>query len=370
MIAWVFGRWNWKPVESLSVDLFTPLKLGAMELRNRIVMAPMTRGRADTNAVPTPVMVDYYRQRASAGLIVTEGIAPSADGLGYCRTHGIYNAEQITAWAQITDAVHDAGGLIAAQIMHVGRVANRLNKPEGSRTVAPSAIAARGEMFTDQQGMCGLEMPEALEGAEIPGIIEEYRQATSNAFDAGFDAVELHCTSGYLPAQFLCSGTNRRTDEYGGGPANRMRFVLEVLAAMAGVDGAGRVGMRICPDNPFNDLYDEKPQQTFEYLLEEVEGLDLAYAHVIRFPGRVDNIELAQRYFRDRMIANESYSFEEAQTALAGGEVTAVSFGRHYIANPDLVERWRAGQALSDFDPGKLYTPGAEGYSNYPCAKN
>jgi N-ethylmaleimide reductase len=352
------------------MDLFTPLKLGAMELRNRIVMAPMTRSRADTNAVPTPEMVDYYRQRASAGLIVTEGIAPSADGLGYCRTPGIYNSEQIKAWAQITNAVHDAGGLIAAQIMHVGRVANCLNKPAGSRTVAPSAIAARGEMFTDQQGLCAFDDPEALDSVEIPGVVEEYRQATANAFEAGFDAVELHCTSGYLPAQFLSSGTNQRTDEYGGGLENRTRFVLEVLAAMTGVDGAARVSMRICPDNPFNDLYDEKPQQTFEYLLEEVEGLGLAYLHVIRFPGRVDNIELAQRYFRDRMIANESYSFEEAQAALAGGEVTAVSFGRHYIANPDLVERWREGQGLSDFDPGKLYTPGAEGYSNYPCAKN
>jgi N-ethylmaleimide reductase len=259
---------------------------------------------------------------------------------------------------------------MVAQIMHVGRVANVLNKPAGSRTIAPSAIRARGEMYTDQQGMQPFDEPGEMTLEDIASVVADYRRATENAFAAGFDGVELHCTSGYLPAQFLCSGTNQRTDEYGGGPANRMRFVLEVLAAMTGVDGAARVGMRICPDNPFNDLYDEKPQQTFEYLLEEVEGLSLAYLHVIRFPGRVDNIELAQRYFRDRMIANESYSFEEAQAALAGGEVTAVSFGRHYIANPDLVERWREGQALSDFDPGKLYTPGAEGYSSYPCANN
>jgi N-ethylmaleimide reductase len=351
------------------MDLFTPLTLGAMELRNRIVMAPMTRSRADTDAVPTEMMLNYYRQRASAGLIVTEGIAPSADGLGYCRTPGIYNTEQLAAWSRITQAVHGEGGLIAAQLMHVGRVANSLNKPAGSRTVAPSAITAEGEMYTDQKGLCALDEPTALASAEIPGIVEEYRKATQNAFEAGFDAVELHCTSGYLPAQFLCSGTNQRADQYGGGPANRMRFVLEVLAAMTGVDGAGRVGIRICPDNPFNDLYDENPQQTFEYLLAEVEGMDLAYLHVIRFGGRVDNIELAQRYFQDRMIANESYSFEEAQAALAGGEVTAVSFGRHYIANPDLVERWQQGRALADFDPGKLYTPDAEGYSDYPPAE-
>ncbi len=350
------------------MDLFAPLELGSLALKNRVVMAPMTRSRADTRGVPTPVMVDYYRQRASAGLIVSEGIAPSADGLGYCRTPGLFSPEQVAAWCEITDAVHGEQGLIAAQIMHVGRVASALNKPPGSRTVAPSAIQAKGEMYTDQQGMCPFDMPEALDRDGIPGVVDEYRQAAANAFDAGFDAVELHCTSGYLPAQFLCSGTNQRTDEYGGGPANRIRFVLEVLDAMTGVDGPGRIGIRICPDNPFNDLYDEQPQQTFEYLLEEVEGLDLAYVHVIRFPGRVDNIELAQRYFGDRLVANESYDFEEAQAAVEGGEVTAVSFGRPFIANPDLVDRWRGGLRLAEFDPRTLYTPGAEGYSDYPRA--
>lgn len=350
------------------MDLFTPLKLGSLELKNRIVMAPMTRSRADSDAVPSGVMADYYRQRAGAGLIVSEGIAPSADGLGYCRTPGIFSAAQVAAWRRVTEAVHGEGGLIAAQIMHVGRVAHSLNKPPGSRTVAPSAIAAQGEIYTDQSGMCAFDQPEALGLDEISRVVEEYRQATANAFEAGFDAVELHCTSGYLPAQFLCSGTNQRKDEYGGGPANRMRFVLEVLEAMAAVDGPGRVGMRICPDNAFNDLYDEDPHKTFEYLLEEVEGMDLAYLHVIRFPGRVDNIELAQRYFWDRMIANESYTFAEAQAAVASGEVTAVSFGRPFIANPDLIERWQQGLELAAFDPGTLYSPGAVGYSDYPRA--
>ena len=328
----------------------------------------MTRSRADAGAIPGQLMVDYYRQRASAGLIISEGIAPSADGLGYCRTPGIYSAQQVAGWRRITAAVHAQGGLIAAQIMHVGRIANALNKPPGSRTVAPSAVPAAGEIFTDQAGMCPLDMPEALELGEIPGVLQEYRRATANAFEAGFDAVELHCTSGYLPAQFLSSGTNRRTDGYGGGPANRARFVLEVLEAMTGVSGSGRVGMRICPDNPFNDLYDEQPQQTFEYLLAEVEAMDLAYLHVIRFPGRVDNIGLARRYCGDRLVANESYSFEEAQRAVAGGEVTAVSFGRPFVANPDLVTRFRNGLPLSDFDPARLYTPGPAGYSDYPEA--
>jgi len=351
------------------MDLFTPLKLGALDLRNRIVMAPMTRSRAAADGLPTAIMADYYRQRASAGMIVSEGIAPSADGLGYCRTPGIYNQEQIDAWRAITHAVHNEGGCIVAQIMHVGRVANALNKPAGSKTVAPSAIRARGEIYTDQRGMQPFDDPRTLAVEEIARVIEDYRQAAENAFVAGFDGVELHCTSGYLPAQFLCSGTNKRSDDYGGSVANRTRFVLEVLSAMASVDGAGRVGMRICPDNPFNDMHDDDPQQTFEYLLREASVLDLAYLHAMRYPqGRVDNIELGRRYFGDRVIGNESFTFAEAQRAVAAGELAAVSFGRNFIANPDLVERWQGGIALSTFDLATMYTPGAEGYSSYPRA--
>jgi N-ethylmaleimide reductase len=349
------------------MDLFTPLQLGALQLRNRIVMAPMTRSRAGADGVPTDIMVEYYRQRASAGLIISEGIAPSADGLGYCRTPGIYNAAQVTAWRAITEAVHAAGGCIVAQIMHVGRVANHLNKPKGSRTVAPSAIAARGEMYTDQSGMQPFAQPQPLALDEIATVVEEYRRATENAFAAGFDGVELHCTSGYLPAQFLCTGTNQRTDRYGGSVENRARFVLEVLASMAGVDGAHRVGMRICPDNPFNDLHDDEPQQTFDYLLPAARSLDLGYLHVIRsLRGRVDNLALGRRYFGDRLIGNESYTFGEAQQAVAAGELGAVSFGRPFIANPDLVERLRDELPLAEFDLATLYTPGAQGYTSYP----
>jgi N-ethylmaleimide reductase len=349
------------------MDLFTPLQLGALQLRNRIVMAPMTRSRAGADGVPTDIMVDYYRQRASAGLIISEGIAPSADGLGYCRTPGIYNAAQVAAWRAITDAVHAAGGCIVAQVMHVGRIANPLNKPNGSRTVAPSAIAARGEIYTDQSGMQPFAQPQALALDEIATVVEEYRQATENAFTAGFDGVELHCTSGYLPAQFLCTGTNQRTDRYGGSVENRTRFVLEVLAAMASVDGARRVGMRICPDNPFNDLRDDDPQQTFDYLLQAARSLDLAYLHAMRFVrGRVDNLALGGRYFGDRLIGNESFDFREAQQAIAAGELCAVSFGRPFIANPDLVERVRDDLPLAEFDLATLYTPGAQGYTSYP----
>tara|TARA_R110000823_G_scaffold130015_7_gene257829 strand:+ start:4096 stop:5157 length:1062 start_codon:yes stop_codon:yes gene_type:complete len=351
------------------MDIFSPVTLGALTLRNRVVMAPMTRSRSGVDGVPTDVMVDYYSQRAGAGLIVTEGIAPSADGLGYCRTPGLYSAEQVGAWRTITAAVHAGGGCIAAQIMHVGRVASALNKPAGSETVAPSAITAQGEIFTDQRGMQPFDAPRALRLDEIAGVIEEYRCATVNAFEAGFDAVELHCTSGYLPAQFLCTGTNTRDDAYGGSLENRLRFVLEVLEAMASVQGGARVGMRICPDNRFNDLHDDNPGETFEHLLASASKLDLAYLHVIRMPkGRVDNLALGRRFFGDRLIANESYDLEEAQAAIKSGEVAAVSFGRPFIANPDLVARFADNLPQARFDPATLYTPGAEGYSTYPFA--
>ncbi len=351
------------------MDLFTPVTLGALTLRNRVVMAPMTRSRAGADAMPTELMVEYYRQRAGAGLIVSEGIAPCADGIGYCRTPGIYHRAQVDAWRQVTAAVHERGGCIVAQLMHVGRVANHLNKPDGAGTVAPSAIRARGEIYTDQAGMQPFDTPHALTTDEVARVVEDYRQATVNAFAAGFDGVELHCTSGYLPAQFLSTGTNVRRDQYGGSPGNRARFVLEVLEAMAGVEGPGRVGMRICPDNPFNDLSDEDPGETFDTLLGAAARLGLAYLHAIRLPaGRVDNLALARRHFDGAVIGNDSYRFEEATAAVAAGELAAVSFGRDFIANPDLVERMRRGIPLAKFDPATLYTPGPEGYTSYPEA--
>jgi N-ethylmaleimide reductase len=347
--------------------LFDPVHLGRLQLRNRIVMAPMTRSRAGAGDMPTDLMADYYRQRAGAGLIVSEGIAPSADGIGYCRTPGIYNQQQLDAWGSILDAVHAEGGVMVAQLMHCGRVASQLNKTAGSEIVAPSAIQARGQMFTDAQGMVPFELPRALRTDEIPGLVEEYAQATRNAYAAGFDGVELHCTSGYLPAQFLSTGSNQRDDQYGGSAENRARFPLEVLAAIAAVDGAQRVGFRICPDNVFNDLSDENPQETFETFLSAASALELAYIHAIRLPpGRVDNLVLAQQYFPGRVIGNESYSCDEAATAITAGELAAVSFGRHFIGNPDLVERFRNDWPLADFDMNGLYNPGEEGYTDYP----
>ena len=348
-------------------DIFCGVNLGRISLANRIVMAPMTRSRADSDAVPTAMMTDYYAQRASAGLIISEGIAPSANGLGYCRTPGLVNDAQIDAWSRVTAGVHAAGGKIVAQLMHVGRVASHLNKLAGSETVAPSAIKARGEIYTDQSGMMPFDSPRELRTDEIGEVVEEFRQATQNAYSAGFDGVELHCASGYLPAQFLSTGTNQRGDAYGGDVLNRCRFPLEVLAAMASVDGSDRVGMRICPDNPFNDLSDENPLDTFEHFLAAAAPLNLAYLHVIRLPsGSVDNIALSQRFFGDRLIVNDSYSIEEASEVVASRQAVAVSFGRHYIANPDLVNRFQTGAALARFDARSLYTAGAAGYSDYP----
>lgn len=351
------------------MDLYSPLTLGELQLRNRVVMAPMTRSRADSDGVPGDHVATYYAQRAGAGMIVTEGIAPSAEGLGYCRTPGLYSDAQVAAWRNVTDAVHAAGGTIVAQLMHVGRVASSHNKPAGAETVAPSALRARGEMYTDAAGMQPLDEPRALLLEEIPRVVEDYRLAARNARDAGFDGVELHCTSGYLPAQFLSTGSNHREDAYGGSVENRIRFPVEVLEALVAEIGCGRVGMRICPDNPFNDLQDDDPEDTFEQFLTAAAALDLAYLHVIRMPsGRVDNLALGRKHFPGRLIGNESFDAEEAGKAIAAGELAAVSFGRAYIANPDLVERFRRGSALAKMDMATLYTPGPAGYIDYPPA--
>jgi len=352
----------------MSKDLFSQASFGRIRLRNRIVLAPMTRSRAGVHDEPTDIMIDYYRQRASAGMSITEGIYPSADGKGYCRTPGLVSDVQVAGWQRVCDAVHSEGGSIVAQIMHCGRVAHADNKAARSETVAPSAIRARGDMFTDTAGMQPLSEPRALRSDEIPGVIAEFGRATERAFDAGFDGVELHCTSGYLPAQFLSTGTNQREDEYGGSLENRVRFPVEVLSAMASVDGAGRVGFRICPGNPFNDLSDENPGETFRAFLAAVRDFGLAYLHVIRLHNvELDNIALAREGFVGPLIVNDSYKLEEAQAVIASGEAAAVSFARSYIGNPDLVERFRSGAALARFDSKKLYTPGADGYSDFPA---
>lgn len=349
-------------------DLFTPLKLGDIELANRVVMAPMTRSRAtDDEELVTDLHVEYYRQRASAGLIITEGTQPSAVGKGYCRTPGIYTPQQVTAWRRVTDAVHADGGKIVCQLMHVGRVAHPDNKAADAETVAPSAIAANAELYTEG-GMKPCVMPRALRGDEIPALIDEYRHATACAMEAGFDGVELHCTSGYLVAQFLSTGSNQRDDEWGGDAVGRSRFGVEVLRAISAEAGAGRVGFRICPGNPFNDLHDDDPANTFAAFLAAADGLNLAWLHVIRMSATgLDNIALAQRHYRGALIVNDSYDVEEGNAAVASGAAAAVSFARDFIANPDLVRRMREGLPLAKLNPATLYTPGAAGYTDYPA---
>ncbi|MFD2642726.1 alkene reductase [Pseudomonas japonica] len=347
--------------------LFEPVRLGELQLANRIVMAPMTRSRADARAVPGAEMVEYYRQRAGAGLIVAEGTAPSASGLGYCRTPAIYNAEQIAAWHQVTEAVHAEGGRIVLQLMHVGRAASRFNKPEGAATVAPSAIRARTQVFSDAQGMVDTEQPEALSLDGIATVIGEYRQAALNARAAGFDGVELHCTSGYLPMQFLASGSNQRDDAYGGSARKRVRFVAETVQAMAAAIGAGRVGVRLCPGNPYNDIHDEDPLATTVALCQALEPLALAYLHVMRSPlDGLDAFGLAREHASQKLILNDGFDGASARAALEAGEGAAVSFGRHFIGNPDLVERLRHGQPLAGFERKTLYTAGSRGYTDYP----
>jgi N-ethylmaleimide reductase len=344
--------------------LFDPIKLGDIECANRIFMAPMTRSRAGESDAPTDMNALYYGQRASSGLIITEGVYPNFDGKGYARTPGIVTNAQIEGWKLVSQAVHAKGGKIVMQLMHCGRVASHHNKPEGSRTLAPSAIQAKGEMYTDAAGMQPNDMPEEMTLDDIKQTIADYGQATKNAMAAGFDGVELHCTSGYLPAQFLSTGTNHRDDDYGGSLENRQRFVLEVLEAITDVAGAGRVGIRICPGNPFNDLSDQNPEETFRTLIETINPMGLAYLHVIRMKAGVDNIALAKR-FDGPVILNDSYDLERGNRALDEGQADAISFGRHYVANPDLVERFREGAELAKPDYKTLYTPGPQGYVDY-----
>jgi len=352
---------------SASTDLFSPARLGDLELANRIVMAPMTRNRAGLHDEPTAHMVEYYRQRASAGLIVTEGTHPSRAGKGYFRTPGIHEPAQISGWRKVADAVHGEGGRIVLQLMHCGRASVKANKAPDAETVAPSAIPCRAEIPGPDGRRAQTDMPRALETAEIAQVIEEYAQSARNARAAGLDGVELHCTSGYLPMQFLSTGTNRRCDRYGGSLTNRIRFVVETLEAVAAAIGPGRVGFRIFPGNPFNDMQDEDPASTYGALLRAVDGLGLAYVHLIHAPTEaLDALELVKAHWHAAVIANNNLNLDSARALRTGRRVDAVSFARWFISNPDLVERLRRGAPLTMPDRSKFYTGEAAGYIDYP----
>jgi NADPH2 dehydrogenase/N-ethylmaleimide reductase len=349
--------------------LFEPLQLGELRLANRIVMAPMTRNRAGPDGVPSELMAEHYGQRGDAGLIVAEGTWPSATGQAYCRQPGIATPAQIEGWRRVTDAVHARGGLIVLQIMHGGRIGSRHVKPQGIETVAPSALRAAGQVVTDSAGLQDYDLPRALETAEVKAVVQEHAQAARHARKAGFDGVELHGTSGYLPMQFLSSGTNLRSDEYGGPAANRARFAFECLRAMAAAIGAGRVGLRLNPGNTYNDTSDEDSAATHAELMRQAATLELAYLHVMRAPvGDIDAFALARTHFGERLILNDGFGPDNAESTLQAHPGTALSFARHFIGNPDLVRRLREGQPLARFDRKTLYTPGAEGYTSYGAA--
>jgi N-ethylmaleimide reductase len=335
-------------------------------------MAPMTRSRAAADNVPADLAIEYYRQRASAGLIVTEGTQVSPRGVGYLGTPGIYTEAQGAGWKKITDAVHERGGRIFAQLWHVGRISHPSFQPNGELPVAPSAIVPAGHSRTPSGPQAHVE-PRALELAEIPEVVAEFATGARCALDAGFDGVEIHGANGYLIDQFLRDGTNVRTDSYGGSAENRVRFLREVVTAVVEVWGAERVGVRLSPLSPFNDMSDSDPFATFGEAASVLDGFGLAYLHLV-VPGSVDpesdsgriTAHLRER-FRGPLMVNGGYTHEAAEAVIGSGRADLVSFGSSFLANPDLPERFAEGVPLNPPNPSTFYGGGAEGYTDYPA---
>ncbi|MCB5187088.1 alkene reductase [Methylobacillus caricis] len=355
----------------MSVDLFSPAKLGSIELQNRIVMAPLTRNRAGQGNVPQPINAEYYGQRASAGLIITEATPISATAHGYPATPGIHDKAQVEGWKQVTAAVHAKGGKIALQLWHVGRISHPSLQPGNALPVAPSAIKPAGQAFT-YEGLQDFVTPRALAIEELPGIVTDYVNATKNALEAGFDGVEIHAANGYLIDQFLRDGTNKRTDQYGGSKENRTRLLLEVTKAVVAVAGADRVGVRISPLNPFNDISDSDPQALFNYVADALNPFKLAYLHVVE-GGMGDgtatpdfDFNQLRQHFTGGYIANLAYDKAKGNAAIASGHADAIAYGALYIANPDLVERFRQDAPLNNPDQSTFYGGSEKGYTDYP----
>jgi N-ethylmaleimide reductase len=353
------------------MKLFEQAQLGNMTLQNRVMMAPMTRCRAIGNT-PNELMATYYAQRASAGLLITEGVAPSANGLGYARIPGIYSPEQVAGWKLTTKAVHDKGGKIFIQLMHVGRVGATENFPAGATPMAPSAVQAAGQMWTDGSGMQPHVTPKAMDSNELAQTKAEYVQAAKNAIEAGFDGVELHAANGYLLEQFLNPGTNQRTDEYGGSVENRARFVLEVAKEVAAAIGAERTGIRISPYGVFNDMpaYDSV-DETYNYLATELGKLKLVYLHVLDHAGMgapaipATIIPAVAKAFGGTIVFTGNLNKESAEALLNEGVAHFASFGRPFIANPNLVERMQQNLPMNAPNFDAFYTPGEVGYTDY-----
>jgi N-ethylmaleimide reductase len=354
--------------------LFQPTRIGDIEVANRVVMAPLTRCRADEPAGDVPgseMNIEYYRQRSNAGLIISEGTQVSPVGKGYMATPGIYSDAQVEGWKPITKAVHDAGSKIVAQIWHVGRVSH----PEltgGAQPVGPSPVRPNLVAYT-HSGKVDVPEPRELSVDDIKSVVEEFRHGAANAIRAGFDGVEIHGANGYLVDQFLKDGANKRTDEYGGSVENRARFALEVVDAVVAEIGAGRVGIRLAPVTPSNDINDSNPQAIFGYLVEELNKRGIAFIHFVEgatggardLPGF--DFDWARKTFKGAYIANNGYDRDMAIKAVQSGHADAVAFGRLFIANPDLVERFKRNAPLNSPNPKTFYVPGPEGYIDYPA---
>lgn len=351
--------------------LFTPYRLGSLELKNRVVMAPMTRSRAIGN-VPGPLVATYYSQRAEAGLIVTEGTSPSPNGLGYARIPGLFNAEQVAGWKAVTQAVHAAGSKIFVQLMHTGRVSAAQNLPAGARILAPSAVALAGQMYTDTAGMQNHPVPTAMSEADIEATIEEYVHSAKLAIEAGFDGVELHAANGYLIEQFLNVASNQRTDRWGGSVDNRARFALEVAKRAAAAIGGERLGIRLSPYGVFNGMTaDAQTDALYQKLAEELSKLKLVYMHLIDHSAmgapkpKVELIRSMRQAFQGTTILSGGYDLARANADLTEKHGDLIAFGNKFISNPKLVTKLKTNAAFTPPDQATFYTPGEKGYTDY-----
>ncbi len=357
------------------MKLFSKYSLENLELKNRMVMSPMTRCRAIGN-IPNDLMATYYEQRSGAGLIITEGVAPSANGLGYARIPGVYNEAQVDGWKKVAEAVHNKGGKIFMQLMHTGRASHPNNMEAGAEIVAPSPVALSGQMYTDQAGMQDYPVPREMTLEDIEQAQNEFVQAAKNAIAAGFDGVEIHGANGYLVDQFINTASNKRTDQYGYSMENRSRFALEVAQKVADAIGKEKTGIRLSPYGAFNDMEQfEGMEDTFEYLAAEIDKIGLAYIHIVDHsamgaPEVKDSVKVKMRNaFTGTFIVSGGFDKETAESALQAGKGDLVAFGRPFLANPDLVYRYENDLPMNDLNMDTFYTPGEEGYTDYLFAK-
>jgi N-ethylmaleimide reductase len=357
--------------------LFTPLRLGSMQLPNRIVMAPLTRMRAGANNVPTALNAEYYAQRSSAGLIISEGVAVSPQAQGYPSSPGIYSPEQIAGWRVVTDAVHARGGRMVMQIQHNGRNSHSSLVPDASIPVAPSSIPSNLSAFTREFQQVPIEVPRALETAEIPAIVASFRQAAVNAIEAGFDGVELQAANSHLIEEFLEDGTNQRTDDHGGPKENRARFLFDIVADVTAAIGPDRVGVRLSPFGQYGGIRDSNPLELFTFVIQELDKRRIAYLHLIEAKGSemgltdelhedsVNNAALFREMFNGPLLSAAAYTPESAALAIEKSHADAIAFGRLFIANPDLVRRIKENQPLNAYDRSTFYGGAEHGYTDY-----